>query len=541
MLTRLFFIGTGGNMRSHRKSKGDPMQNEGGNLHAGNACDIGFIGLGVMGSNLTMNLVDHGYRVACFDLDQHKVDAILAKDASERGPDTPPRVEGCSSYTELLSKLTAPHLIIISVPAGAPVDHVCNHLIDAGIHADDIVVDTGNSLWTDSVSRERQYKGKFIFFSTAVSGGEVGARFGPSLMPSGNPYAWTRIEPVLKAIAAKVDPKTGKPIESYVPGKPVTEGEPCATYIGPVGAGHYVKMVHNGIEYADMQLICETYHIMREVLHLTPPEIASVFKRWNQGKLNSYLMEISAEVLEQLDPETEAPLVDVILDRAGQKGTGLWTAVSALEVGSPAQTITAAVFARSISSLKDERVAASKVLTGPDAIDFSDEQKNTVINKLEQALYCSKICAYAQGFQLMAIAGKEHGWNLEFGEIAKIWRAGCIIRAVFLQFISKAYENNEDLTNLLMDPYFADQISEYQSDWRESIAQATLAGVPCPAMMSALSYYDSYRTAVLPANLLQGQRDYFGAHTYQRTDKPSGKKYHIEWSDPARPQIAIKR
>lgn len=517
------------------------MQNDGVTAQADTLCDIGFIGLGVMGSNLTMNLADHGYRVACFDLDQHKVDAILQKDADERHSDAAPRVEGCSSYTELLSKLKAPHLIILSVPAGDPVDHVCNHLIDAGIHADDIVVDTGNSLWTDSVTREEHYKGKFIFFSTAVSGGEVGARFGPSLMPSGNPYAWTRLEPVLTAIAAKVDPETGKPIESFTPGKPVTEGEPCATYIGPVGAGHYVKMVHNGIEYADMQLICETYHMMREALHMSAAEIAAVFRQWNDGKLNSYLMEISAEVLEQMDPETNVPLVDVILDKAGQKGTGLWTAVSALQVGSPAQTITSAVFARSLSSLKDERVAASETLAGPDALSLTDEEKLAVVNKLEQALYCSKICAYAQGFQLMAIAAKEHGWSLDFGEIAKIWRAGCIIRAVFLQSIAKAYENNEELSNLLMDPFFSDQIAQFQSDWRESIAKATLAGVPCPAMMSALSYYDSYRTAVLPANLLQGQRDYFGAHTYQRVDKPAGKKYHLNWSDPARPQVAIKK
>jgi 6-phosphogluconate dehydrogenase len=300
-------------------------------------------------------------------------------------------------------------------------------------------------------------------------------------------------------------------------------------------------MVHNGIEYADMQLICETYHVMREALQMSPSDIAAVFRRWNEGKLNSYLMEISAEVLDQLDPDTKQPLVDVILDRAGQKGTGLWTAVSALQVGSPAQTITSAVFARSISSLKDERVAASKVLSGPEPVVHSDEQKEDIINKLEQALYCSKICAYAQGFQLMAIAAKEHGWQLEFGEIAKIWRAGCIIRAVFLQSISKAYENNEELSNLLMDPFFAEQISEFQSDWRQSIAQATIAGVPCPAMMSSLSYYDSYRTAVLPANLLQGQRDFFGAHTYQRVDKPAGKKYHLEWSDPQRPQTSIKR
>lgn len=516
------------------------MQNDGGKQSAEAGCDIGFIGLGVMGANLTMNLADHGYNIACFDLDQSKVEAILAKDKAERG-DKPARVEGCSSYTELLSKLKAPHLIILSVPAGDPVDHVCRHLIDAGVQADDIVVDTGNSLWTDSVAREEQYKGKFIFFSTAVSGGEVGARFGPSLMPSGNPYAWTRIEPVLKAIAAKVDPQTGKPMESHTPGQPITEGEPCATYIGPQGAGHYVKMVHNGIEYADMQLICETYQIMRDALAMSADDIAAVFRRWNDGKLNSYLMEISAEVLEQRDPETQQPLVDVILDRAGQKGTGLWTAVSALEVGSPAQSITAAVFARSLSSLKDERVAASKVLPGPAAMALTAAQKETIVNQLEQALYCSKICAYAQGFQLMAIAAKEHGWQLEFGEIAKIWRAGCIIRAVFLQSIAKAYENNEELANLLMDPFFAEQIGENQTDWRSAISMAAISGIPAPAMMSALSYYDSYRTAVLPANLLQGQRDYFGAHTYQRVDKPAGKKYHIEWSDPARPQTAIKR
>ncbi len=528
-------------MRNHLQYKVRTMQKDDGKAQTEKNCDVGFIGLGVMGANLTLNLADNGYRVACFDLDQTKVDAILAKEAAERGDDAAPRVEGCSSYTELLSKLKAPHLIILSVPAGDPVDHVCNHLIDAGIKADDIVIDTGNSLWTDSVQREEQYKSKFIFFTTAVSGGEVGARFGPSLMPSGNPYAWTRIEPVLTSIAAKVDPETGKPIESRIPGQPVTEGEPCATYIGTMGAGHYVKMVHNGIEYADMQLICETYQIMRTSLHMSAAEIAEVFRRWNEGKLNSYLMEISAEVLEQMDPETGAPLVDVILDKAGQKGTGLWTAVSALQVGSPAQTITSAVFARSISGLKDERVKASEVLKGPEARVLNDEEKMRAVNQLEQSLYCSKICAYAQGFQLMATAAKEHDWDLEFGEIAKIWRAGCIIRAVFLQSIAQAYENDEDLDNLLLDPFFADQITQMQSDWRESIAQATLAGIPCPAMMSALSYYDSYRTAVLPANLLQGQRDFFGAHTYQRVDKPAGKKFHLDWSHPARPQVAVKK
>ncbi|WP_026375443.1 NADP-dependent phosphogluconate dehydrogenase [Aestuariibacter salexigens] len=503
-------------------------------------CDIGFIGLGVMGKNLTLNLADNGYRIACFDLDQDKIDALLAQDEAERG-DAPARIVGCRSYTELLSKLNAPHLIILSVPAGDPVDHVCHHLIDAGIQADDIVVDTGNSLWTDSVEREKQYKGKFIFFSTAVSGGEIGARFGPSLMPSGDPYAWTRIEPVWKAIAAKVDPTTGKPLVSQTIGKPVTEGEPCATYIGPVGAGHYVKMVHNGIEYADMQLICEAYHVMREALGMTPQEIAAIFRDWNEGELNSYLIEISAEVLEQQDPESDQPLVDVILDRAGQKGTGLWTAVSALQVGSPAQTIAQAVFARSISSLKAERVHASAMLAGPAKPELTDEQKHAAIEQLRDALYCSKICAYAQGFQLMDMASKEQGWTLDFAEIAKIWRAGCIIRAVFLQSITNAYEQDEELPNLLLAPFFVEQIARYQANWRQAIAMATLNGIPCAAMSSALNYYDSYRAGVLPANLLQGQRDYFGAHTFQRVDKPEGKKFHIEWSDPARPQVMIKK
>ncbi len=516
------------------------MQKDGGNVDKTGACDIGFIGLGVMGKNLTLNLADHGFNIACFDLDQSKVDAIIEADAEERG-DTPPRIHACRSYTELLNKLKAPHLIILSVPAGEPVDHVCHHLIDAGIQADDIVIDTGNSLWTDTVEREAKYKSKFIFFSTAVSGGEVGARFGPSLMPSGDPYAWTRVEPVLTAISAKVDPQTGKPIESNTPGQPVTEGDPCATYIGPVGAGHYVKMVHNGIEYADMQLICEAYHVMRQGLAMTPSDIAQVFRRWNQGELNSYLIEISAEVLDQQDDKTDQPLVDVIMDKAGQKGTGLWTAVSALQVGSPAQTISQAVFARSLSSLKSERVIASDMLDGPKAPTVAEEDKALIIDQLEHALYCSKICSYAQGFQLMAMAAKEHNWDLDFAEIAKIWRAGCIIRAAFLQSITKAYEANEELKNLLLDPFFAQKITKYQSDWRTSIAHATMAGIPVPAMMSALSYYDSYRTAVLPANLLQGQRDYFGAHTFQRLDRPEGKKYHVEWSHPDRPQVTVKK
>ncbi len=502
-------------------------------------CDIGFVGAGVMGKNLILNLADNGYRVAAFDLDHHKLEAVLAQDAAERG-NQPPRVEACSSYTELLSRLSAPHLIVLSVPAGKPVDDVCLKLIDAGINADDIIVDTGNSLWTDTVEREKRYEGKFIFFSTAVSGGETGARFGPSLMPSGDPYAWTRIKPLWQAIAAKVDPATGKPIERFEPGNPVTEGEPCAAYIGPSGSGHYVKMVHNGIEYADMQLICEAYQVMRDTLSMTADEIADVFKRWNDGILHSYLIGISAEVLATKDSETGLPLVDVILDKAGQKGTGLWTAVSSLQLGSPSPTIAEAVYARSLSALKGERVKAATTLAGPAPLLYTEQQKDEVIQALHDALYCAKICVYAQGFHLMKTAADEYGWQLKFGEIAKIWRAGCIIRAVFLQSITEAYERNDDLENLLLDPFFAKQISVYQQNWRKAVANATLAGIPVAALSSALSYYDSYRTAVLPANLLQGQRDYFGAHTFERTDKAKGKAFHVDWSRPERPMVKIK-
>ena len=502
-------------------------------------CDIGFVGAGVMGKNLILNLADHGYRVAAFDLDHKKLESVITQDQAETGG-AGGRVIACSSYTELLSRLKQPHLVILSVPAGKPVDDVCSKLIDAGIAADDIVVDTGNSLWTDTVRREKHYEGKFIFFSTAVSGGEVGARFGPSLMPSGDPYAWTRIEPVWRAIAAKVDPVSGRAIERFEPGNPVIEGEACASYIGPSGSGHYVKMVHNGIEYADMQLICEVYQVMRDALGMSAQQIADVFKEWNQGILNSYLMEISAEVLATRDSETGLPLVDVILDKAGQKGTGLWTAVSSLELGCPAPTIAEAVYARSVSTLKDQRVAASTLLAGSSHDKPLESERERLIKQLHDALYCAKICVYAQGFDLMKTAGAEHGWQLNFAEIAKIWRAGCIIRAVFLQSITEAYERNDELANLLVDPFFAKQISLNQMNWRRAVADATMIGIPVPALSSALSYYDAYRTAVLPANLLQGQRDYFGAHTFERTDKTKGKMFHVDWSQPDRPMQKIK-
>ncbi|MGL6160340.1 NADP-dependent phosphogluconate dehydrogenase [Microbulbifer sp.] len=501
-------------------------------------CDIGFIGAGVMGKNLIMNLADNGYKVCAFDLDHNRLDALLEQDARERG-ERPPRVEACSSYTELLGRIKAPHLVILSVPAGAPVDDVCHKLLDAGLKADDIVVDTGNSLWTDSVERCERFKGRLIFFTTAVSGGDVGARFGASLMPSGDRYAWTRIEPVLNAIAAKVDPASGRPIERREPGRPVSGGEPCAAYIGPIGSGHYVKMVHNGIEYADMQLICEAYHMMRCALEMTPAEIAKVFREWNLGPLNSYLIDISAEVLATVDADTRQPLVDVILDRAGQKGTGLWTALSSLEVGCPAPSIAEAVYARSLSTRKVLRTRAAKKLLGPDVAPVEPVRRAAVIEQLHDALYCAKICVYAQGFDLMKLAAREQGWQLNFAEIARIWRAGCIIRAVFLQSISDAYERDLKLSNLLLDDFFAGQIALNQHNWRRAVADASLLGIPVPALSSALSYYDAFRMESLPANLLQGQRDFFGAHTFSRVDRPEEEKYHVQWSEPGRPVVEV--
>ncbi len=501
-------------------------------------CDIGFIGLGVMGKNLVLNLADNGYNIAAFDLSDEKVQGVIEQDQVENTTGTP-RVYGCSSYTELLSQLKAPHLIVLSVPAGAPVDQVCENLIGAGVQPDDIVIDTGNSLWVDTVAREIKYKSNFLLFSSAVSGGEVGARFGPSLMPSGSPYAWTRVKPIWEAIAAKVDAKTGKPIERNMPGQVITEGEPCAAYIGPAGAGHYVKMVHNGIEYADMQIICEAYHILNTGLGLSADEIADVFEKWNHGVLDSYLMEISVEVLRHKSVDTGTTLVDLILDKAGQKGTGLWTAMSSLEVGCPAPTIAQAVYARSISSFKELRIQASTILSGPQPIGISEQAKQDYIAQLHDAMYCAKMCAYAQGFQLMKLAAKEHGWTLNFASIAKVWRAGCIIRATFLQSITQAYERNEDLDNLLLDSFFAEQLSERQLNWRKAVCGATMFGVPIGALSSALSYYDSLRCETLPANLLQAQRDFFGAHTFERVDKSDGKKYHVQWSTPERNTIIV--
>ncbi|WP_317933167.1 NADP-dependent phosphogluconate dehydrogenase [Halioxenophilus sp. WMMB6] len=500
---------------------------------------VGLIGLGVMGKNLGLNLTDNQIQVVGFDTDPNKIDLFVEQEQRERQRASA-RAFASSSLTDLLAQLPSPRTVFLSVPAGQPVDAVCEQLIVAGIGPEDVVIDTGNSLWTDSNTREAHYRSHFLFFSTAVSGGEVGARFGPSLMASGDASAWPRLEPILHAIAAKVEPSTGLAIERQEPGNPVTEGEPCAAYIGPSGSGHFVKMVHNGIEYADMQLICEAYHFMRVALGLTPAQISQVFSEWNQTELNSYLMEISADVLAQADPETGLPLVDIILDKAGQKGTGLWTAVHSLQAGAPATVIAQAVYARSQSAQKQQRVQAAQLLCGPADGALPAFEVESALQQLHDALYCAKICAYAQGFELMQMAASDNSWPLNFAEIAKIWRAGCIIRARFLQSITDAYQRDAELPNLLFDGFFGDTLVARQAHWRQAVIAGIRTGVPMPCMSSALSYFDAFRSETLPANLLQAQRDFFGAHTFQRVDKDPAHSFHLQWSQPQRTLIQTK-
>lgn len=501
--------------------------------------DIGLIGLAVMGENLALNIADHGYKVAVYN----RTTEIMKKFIARENP--PGGLVGCETLKELVDSLKKPRKVIILVKAGPAVDAVVKQLLEAGIEEQDIVVDCGNSLWTDTIRREKEYAGKCRFFGSGVSGGELGARFGPSMMPGGHPDSWQHLKPIWDAVAAKVDAKTGKPLENYQAGKPVEGGVPCTAYIGPNGAGHYVKMIHNGIEYIDMQLICEAYTLMSNILGMKAPEIGKVFEQWNAGDLDSYLIQITADILQQPDPvHKDGYLVDYILDTAGQKGTGKWTSVNALDMGIPANAIAEAVFARCLSALKEERVEASKHLKGPAKVEDSGwfkagESKDTLIAAIRDALYCSKICAYAQGFQLMREAQKEYKWKLNFAEIAAIWRGGCIIRARFLQKITDAYTRDGELVNLLLDPYFNDQVQKGQNAWRKIVGLAAASGVAAPAFMSALAYYDGYRAARLPANLLQGQRDYFGAHTYERTDSPRGKFFHLDWPEKGRPQIDI--
>ena len=498
--------------------------------------DIGLIGLGVMGENLALNIADHGFTIAVYNRTSSVTEAFVTREKH-------PRVIACKSVQELLAACGRPRKILILVKAGPAVDAVTQQLIDAGSSPDDLIVDCGNSLWTDTIRRERDYAGKCKFFGSGVSGGEVGARFGPSLMPGGDPGSWKHLKDIWEAIAAKVDARSGEPIESATPGKVVIGGVPCTAYIGPNGAGHYVKMVHNGIEYIDMQLICEAYEILRSLLGMSAGEMGDVFEQWNKGELNSYLIQITADILRQRDAKQPGKyLVDCVLDAAGQKGTGKWTAVSALDLGVPANAIAEAVFARCMSALKEQRVAAAGVLDGPDVPRFQGEgDRQQVIAAVRDALYSSKICAYAQGFQLMRAAQEEYHWSLDFGTIASIWRGGCIIRAGFLQKITDAYHRDARLVNLMLDPYFAGQIRTNQATWRQVVALCATHGIAAPAFMSALAYYDGYRQVNSPANLLQAQRDYFGAHTYERTDMPRGKFFHTDWPVAGRPEQVIAK
>jgi 6-phosphogluconate dehydrogenase len=496
--------------------------------------DIGLIGLAVMGQNLALNIADHGFQISVYNRTTEKMTRFVTEN-----PATPGGLVGRETLPEFVQSLAKPRKIVILVKAGAPTDAVIESLVPL-VEPGDIIIDGGNAKWTDTIRREKALRDKGLrFIGSGVSGGETGARFGPALMPGGDPAAYKELEPIWNAIAAKVDAATGRPLLGAAPGKPVIGGVPCATYIGPDGAGHYVKMVHNGIEYGDMQMICEAYDLMRGLLGMKAAESGVVFAEWNKGTLDSYLIEITADILRQKDPITrQKALVDVILDAAGQKGTGKWTSVNALDMGVPAPTVAEAVFARCLSAVKEERVAAAKILKGPGRNKYAGA-KQALIRAIHDALYCAKICSYAQGFQLMREAQKEYHWTLNFGSIAQIWRGGCIIRAVFLQKITEAYGRNPQLANLLLDPYFNGTVKKAQLNWRKVVALAVQYGVPAPTFSSALAYYDGYRAARLPANLLQAQRDYFGAHTYERVDQPRGKFFHLDWPETSRPQIDI--
>ena len=470
------------------------------------SCDIGLIGLAVMGQNLVLNMNDHGYKVAVFNRTVSKVDDFIANEAKGT------QVVGAHSVEELAGLLKQPRRVMLMVKAGDTVDQMIEHIVPY-LGAGDIIIDGGNSLYTDSNRRTRDLKAKgILFIGTGVSGGEEGARFGPSIMPGGNPEAWPHVKDIFQAIAAKVD-----------------DGTPCCDWVGEEGAGHYVKMVHNGIEYGDMQLICEAYQLLESGLGLSADELAEVFGDWNKGELDSFLIEISALIFAKKD-EDGKPMIDKILDTAGQKGTGKWTAISALDLGMPVTLIGESVFARCLSALKDERVQASKILSGPAAAAVSSGHRKEFIEEVRCALYCSKMISYAQGYMLLREAAKEQGWHLNMGGIALMWRGGCIIRSQFLSKIKDAYDKNPGLLNLLMDDFFSGALNEYQASWRKAIIHAIEMGVPTPAFSTALAFYDGYRTARLPANLLQAQRDFFGAHTFERIDQPRGKFFHTNWT-----------
>lgn len=460
---------------------------------------VGVIGLAVMGKNLAFNIAEHGYSVSVYNRSPEKTRELLDESKAEN-------IIGLYSIEDFVQSLEQPRKIILMVKAGEAVDDTLKQLIPH-ISKGDILVDGGNSYYFDTIRRNNELEAMgFHFIGTGVSGGEEGTRKGPAIMPGGNEAAYKLIEPVLTDISAKVD------------------GEPCCTYIGKDGAGHFVKMVHNGIEYADMQLICEAYFLMKKVLNMSAPEIHETFKEWNKGELNSYLVDITSDIFTKIDPDTGKYMVDMIMDVAGQKGTGKWTSQIALDMGVATPTITEAVFERYLSSIKEERVAAGRILNGP----LNKENKTkSFVESIRKALYASKICSYAQGFSLMSTASKKQDWSLNLGNIAMIFRGGCIIRAQFLNRIKDAYEKNPSLTNLLLDDYFKEIVGSYQQEWRDVVITALAAGIPVPGFASALSYYDSYRSDELPMNLLQAQRDYFGAHTYQRIDKEG--TFHTQW------------
>ncbi len=465
--------------------------------------NIGLIGLGVMGQNLALNIERHGFSVVGYDLDQKKLQEAQKKFASKNAV-------VAKSLKEFVETLETPKKILMMVPAGKAVDAVINDL-KPYLSKGDLLIDGGNSYFPDTERRNNELKQEgILYIGTGVSGGEEGALWGPSIMPGGNPDAWPLVKPIFQAIAAKVP-----------------DGTPCCEWVGNGGAGHFVKMVHNGIEYGDMQMICEAYFIMEQMLGLSPAEMHDIFAEWNEGELNSYLIEITSHIMAKKDAETGQPMIHVILDTAGQKGTGKWTSQVALDLGIPAQTIAEAVFARTMSAIKAERVTASKQLAGP-GIKFKGNKKD-LVEMIRQALYASKICSYAQGFQLMRAASEEFKYNLHYGNIALLWRAGCIIRARFLDNIKQAFDDRPDLPNLLLDPYFKNAIEKNQEAWRNVVAKAIEFGISVPAFSSALAYYDGYRSERLPANLLQAQRDYFGAHTYERVDTPRGQFFHTDW------------
>ena len=469
-----------------------------------NECDFGLIGLAVMGQNLVLNINDHGFKVAVYNRTVSKVDDFL--NSTAKGT----QVVGTHSIEELVNVLKRPRRVMLMVKAGQPVDDFIELLI-SHLEPGDIIIDGGNSNYNDTIRRTAYVESKgLLYIGTGVSGGEEGARFGPSIMPGGSPQAWPHVKEIFQAVAAKVE-----------------DGSPCCDWVGENGAGHYVKMTHNGIEYGDMQLICEAYDLLKNLLGMSNQEMHAVFTEWNRGKLDSYLIEITRDILGYKDDRGEY-VIDEILDTAGQKGTGKWTAISALDMGIPLTLISEAVLARCLSALKEARTEASTVLRGPTP-QFSGDKKSFV-RDIHDALYASKIMSYTQGYMLMRAAAAEYNWNLNYGGIALMWRGGCIIRSAFLGKIKAAFDKDAGLTNLLLDDYFKKEVDAAQAGWRRVIANAVEAGIPVPAMSSALVFYDGYRRDRLPANLLQAQRDYFGAHTYERVDKPRGEFFHTNWT-----------